>query len=94
MIKFELSGNTTIVTELSGDDGSNVINIFAFNSPQNYHLEGVHQALIFDTNSRLTKLGIRFDNLTTATGVLLGGAPISQVDLLQKIGAANLFRGY
>lgn len=92
MIKIELEGTTTIVSELVGNDGSAVLQKHAINKALNYSASSGPN-LEFFGNDKIGKLAIRFDNLTASTNTLLGGAAADQNELVEKIAAANLFEG-
>jgi len=90
MIKIELSGSTTIVSELAGNDGSEVLQKHFVNKPLDYHLEGEGEAIIFVNHEQLTKMGIRHDNLTTITSTALGN-PSNQTELLSAFASSSYF---
>lgn len=91
MTKIELVGSTTIVSELVGNDGSAIEQKYYINTPVDFHLES--EAVIFPGQEALTKMAIRFDDLTTATETLLGGASTDQQDMLDNFATASLFQG-
>lgn len=93
MIKFEKVGSTTVVSQLVANDGSAVVQKFYVNQALDFHIEADNNALIFPNHEQLTKLGIRFGDLTTASATLLG-SPASQQALADGIVTANLFKGY
>lgn len=92
MIKIELQGTTTIVSDLDDNDGSEVLQKHAINNPLDYN-SGEGLGVLFPQNEQLTKMAIKFDNITSQTEALLGGTPVDQNDLISKIASANLFVG-